>query len=240
MTAKKAIEREIGRYLEEVAARLGEMPADEKDDVLRDIESHIYAALEKTGPTPSLDDLNVVLAGMDRPSSYAASVATTEPPQRRFSRCAIVATCFAPFAPAAYICVFGYVSEGAEGVIPALVRFVAWVVLLLGVVAPIATTALGLIAVSQIRASSRRLIGMPLAVAMTLLYPLLAYVVGMAFGIGHATRLIWGAGLSAPELHNLVTAGASFGGVMGILAAWFIGRAVWRWANRPLQSGEFT
>jgi len=71
MSAKRAIEREIGRYLETVAAELADMPADEKDDILRDIESHIYAALEEHGPNPTVDDLNVILAGMDRPSAWA-------------------------------------------------------------------------------------------------------------------------------------------------------------------------
>ena len=67
---------------------------------LGDVESHIYAALEKAGDSPRLEDLEVILAGMDPPSSYAALLEKSprRETQPRLCRLAIAGAAWAPFA----------------------------------------------------------------------------------------------------------------------------------------------
>jgi len=62
MSDRKEIDKAVARYLEDVAAQLGNLPPDEKESILAELESHVYAALEKIGPDPTLEDLNLVLS----------------------------------------------------------------------------------------------------------------------------------------------------------------------------------
>ena len=58
-------------------------------------------------------------------------------------------------------------------------------ILPLGLLAPFGCTALGCLGISRIRASQGRLIGMPLAVAVALFYPLLV-LDGVLLSLGYA------------------------------------------------------
>lgn len=63
----------IQRYLRAVAAHLESAPDASKRELLRDLESHIYEALEArgAGEDPQPADVEEVLAGMDPPESFA-------------------------------------------------------------------------------------------------------------------------------------------------------------------------
>lgn len=71
MTHDKSIKDGVKRYLDAVAARLGSLTPAEREETLRDVESHIYDALAARGDeraTPA--DLQAVLAEMDPPEAY--------------------------------------------------------------------------------------------------------------------------------------------------------------------------
>jgi len=234
MEAKREIDKAVGQYLEEVAAQLGDMPADEKDDILRDIESHIYAALEKYGPNPTVDDLNVILAGMDRPSSYAPSArqAATSAGSPRFCRLPVLGAAWAPFGVlvTVFYLLAWFHNVGMDGVFYRIYQFVIFP---LGITAPFGCTALGLMAVSKIRASGGRLIGMPLAVSIAVLFPVV--IADAMVAIGAFTIL---QELQEPVWVRVLVITAS--PIVVVALGFVIFRAVWRWANRPLKSGEFT
>jgi hypothetical protein len=75
------LQRKVQDFLDRVAAHLGAMPDDEKRELLADLESHIHEALEArlSGRTPTLQDLDAVLAEMDPPESYGEPVAADKP-----------------------------------------------------------------------------------------------------------------------------------------------------------------
>ena len=75
MDHEKKIEGRITRYLEMVAANIGGVPADEQEEILRNVESHIYEALsERAGENPTIADVEAVLAEMDPPETYAETL----------------------------------------------------------------------------------------------------------------------------------------------------------------------
>ena len=63
----------IQRYLQAVAVHLGDAAGAGKRELLGDLESHIYEALEArgAGEDPQPADVEEVLAGMDPPESFA-------------------------------------------------------------------------------------------------------------------------------------------------------------------------
>ena len=99
----------------------------------------------------------------------------------RFSRKAIIGAAWAPFFFVVVLATFFFssVRSAPDGVADEptvfndLMMIVFFVLLPLGLSAPFGTTILGLISVSEIRHSRGRLLGLPLAVADTLLFPLL-------------------------------------------------------------------
>ncbi len=75
MNYSRKIEEGISRYLEKVASYLREAPSDERDEIIRDLQSHIYDALaSRSGAEPTLADLEAVLSEMDPPESYGPPV----------------------------------------------------------------------------------------------------------------------------------------------------------------------
>lgn len=239
MEQEREVTRAIGAYLERVAAELGGVPADEKDAILQEIESHIYDALQKRcGKSPSIEELDIVLGEMDAPQSYRrnqapAGIAVTQGP--RFCKYPIVGAVFASLS--LILGILLWVCNGAAEEPPTLLKYIMYATLVPGLAAPVVTTALGLVGVSAIRASRGRLIGMPLAVAMSLLYPLTGLTAMLTFGVGHSAR-IFAPGLDMPRMHNLVTAAACLGLVVAVVVDIFIISRVWRWASRPVAPGE--
>jgi len=121
----------------------------------------------------------------------------------------------------------------SSAVTPDFVDYVAWIILFVGSVAPVGSTALGLVAISQIRASGGRVIGMPLAVFMSLLYPLL--LLDLVLGYLPAYALIMSDRIAEAAGYVLLA-----GLALGLCLDVFVFVKVWKWANRPLAPGDFT
>jgi hypothetical protein len=77
MNRPNELTKRVTAHLDEIRKHLGKLPADERQEILQSIESHIYDALESRSegkPTPAL--LDAVLAEMDPPESYGESIVT--------------------------------------------------------------------------------------------------------------------------------------------------------------------
>jgi hypothetical protein len=127
---------------------------------------------------------------------------------------------------------------------PYVLRTLLWLIAAIGVTAPIGTTAFGLAAISEIRHSAGRIIGLPLALADALLYPILlldALIMGCcALLAGTALTLISRAlGASHPGLGpiELILLGA-LGLVIALPLDYWIVRKAWRAANTPVSPGS--
>ena len=87
MTTDSAIRQAVDEFLERVNSHLAEQTPQQKRDILADLEAHIYEALASRAADQqvTLEDLQIVLAQMDQPESYAQSAETpaTVPPNRR-------------------------------------------------------------------------------------------------------------------------------------------------------------
>ena len=78
--AHERIQEAIASYLAAVSRHLGDEPADERAEILRDLETHIHDALRRrSGQSPTLADLQAVLAEMDPPESYGPGRPTPPP-----------------------------------------------------------------------------------------------------------------------------------------------------------------
>jgi len=75
MAASKEVEGLVRGYLSSVQKHLHGMSAQDKRELLADLESHIYEALEQQagGRQPTRADATGVLAEMDPPESYGQS-----------------------------------------------------------------------------------------------------------------------------------------------------------------------
>jgi hypothetical protein len=192
-------------------------------------------------PDPNFSSRNVeeVEKVLRRGKAAAASEAELGP---AYSRTAIVGACWAGIA----VLAFALYNLGIN----------MWVLLsgdflkLLVLTAPLGTTILGAVAISQIRHSRGRLYGMKLAVFDALLFPLLlldALIVGAAvLGLRlYVASLVAGAP-GAPTVVppawasywwlGLVVLGVIVLGVI-VLVDWLIIRAVWRGGNKPVNPG---
>ena len=229
MELDKSVQDAIARHLEEVASQLSAATPEEADVILQEIEAHIHEALEDRSPHgATTDDLETVLSEMDPPSSYAGAVeiGATVAGQPRFCRTAILSAAVACAPPVFLVVMCFRASSSTRFAIGAMAFLLAALYYLL------LTPPLGLVAVSQIRASRGRLIGMPLAFATAFVCPALVLFCGLfavvslcAIEIFISSRSIAIVQVSAVPL---------------ILAlAFLMLRAAWRWANRPLKEGEF-
>ncbi len=157
----------------------------------------------------------------------------------RFSRTAIVGACWSVFGLLAALFSLIALVEGGPGQTPTRLGLILAVALVpLGLTSLFGTTILGLIAISQIRHSSGRLCGLSLAVFDALLFPLLALngllIGGWNFAADElADALIPHLGRGLFTVLMLGAMAASCGA-----ATWFIGRAAWRAASKPLANGQ--
>jgi hypothetical protein len=183
MNENPAVEKPINHYLDAVREQLAGLSQDEVDSILDDLREHIYARLQAEGTPPTRERVEAILAQMDPPESFAP-----EPDkavgERRVSHLAIAGAVLLPFGIVGAILLLapvgGATVTAVNGVATTATPAVAWwqwllrfTVLPLGVISPFATTILGVVSLSQIRASGGRLIGRPLALIDALFYPLL-------------------------------------------------------------------
>jgi hypothetical protein len=184
MDEQAAIEKQINHYLDAVREQLAGLSQDEVDSIIDDLREHITARLAAAGDRPTADDVQAVLAAMDPPESFAQGLEGVTGPPARVSRLAIIGAALLPIGIIAGILFLIPVGSASysvvNGVATAATHKVAWwqwllrfTVLPLGVISPFATTILGIVSLSQIRASGGRLVGKPLALVDALFYPLL-------------------------------------------------------------------
>lgn len=71
MNISEEAAKRIAEHLKAVENRLSAIPADERQDILQSVETHIYDALDRAcNDVPSSAELEAVIAAMDPPESY--------------------------------------------------------------------------------------------------------------------------------------------------------------------------
>lgn len=175
--------------IERVLAAAGRS-RDERRQVAHDVESQILEMLAARAPgvagSAGVAEVRAVLEEMDPPEAYgvdsegaAAMVVAVDSAvvTPRISRTAVVGAVWAALFFASFVAFFWTMKADVGAPKPppwlSLLQIVGIVVALIGLVAPIGTTACGLVAISQIRSANGRLCGMPLAVVDALFFPLL-------------------------------------------------------------------
>ncbi len=236
MDEMKQIESTVGKYLEGMALALEAVTPEEKDLTLSEVESHIYEDLKRrTKGQPSMAALAMVLAEMPPPSSFARDESARPSPGGVTSSYPAAGAALAILGLLAAGLIFstwgvGYSFINVAGLLAASLAL------------PLAATALGFMGISRIRAARGKLIGMPLAVGVSLFYPLA--ILDAAF-----SGLVLTALVLTTEIYHLHDSSlvqltvyvpillVSFLAVLFSNA--YLVRRVWRWANRPLEEGEF-
>ena len=103
----------------------------------------------------------------------SSSLSNDTPPERRISRLAIIGALLIPFGFILVLLLFP-LSRSTTPTSPStwqtMLRFT---LLPLSIIAPIASTALGFISISKIRNSNGTIYGLPLAVFVSLFYPII-------------------------------------------------------------------
>jgi len=178
------IENRINQYLDAVREQIFGLSQSEVDSIIEDLRGHIDAAMLAHGNQPTLENAEVVLAEMDPPESFAPDLDETTGVIPKVSRTAIIGAVLLPFGilmatlfllPASFT-TYSAIDGVTTSNLPAttwwqwLLRFT---MLPLGIISPFATTILGLVSISQIRASKGKLVGKPLALIDALFYPIL-------------------------------------------------------------------
>ena len=184
MTEITAIENRINQYLDAVRESLSGLSQDEVDSIIDDLREHIDAAMQAHGDQPTLENVEAVLAVMDPPESFAPEIDETSEVIPKVSRTAIIGAVLLPFGILMVTLFFLPASfttySAIAGVTTSSLPETTWwqwllriTILPLGIISPFATTILGLVSISQIRASKGKLIGKTLALLDALFYPLL-------------------------------------------------------------------
>ena len=180
------IENRINQYLDAVRDQLSGLSQDEIESIIDDLREHIDTALLAHGEQPALENVEAVLAEMDAPESFAPDLDETTEVVPKVSRTAILGAVLLPFgilmAIVSLMPVSSATFSAVDGVTTRNLSGTTWwqwllrlTVLPLGIISPFATTILGFISISQIRASKGKLVGKPLALIDALFYPILVF-----------------------------------------------------------------
>ena len=170
-------EDQINQYLDAVHRNLGFLSRVEQDEILENLRAHIYSELENRGsdpPTP--EDVESVLNDMDPPESYAdtpVDFTTDMPKKKRTSRRAIIGAILIPFGFFLLLLVIPLSTSTSSTPVSMWQTILRFTLLPLSILAPFASTALGLLGISEIRNSKGGIYGIPLAVFVSLFYPIL-------------------------------------------------------------------
>jgi len=178
-------------------------------------------------------DVEAVLAELDSPASYANAISVGEerppaPMQGRLSRAAVIGACWLPMGFIFFLLFFSvHVAVSSPGNAPppgpSLIEEIALIAIgALGVTSPFGTTAMGIIAISQIRRSSGALYGLILALIDALFYPLLLLDILLGVLVYHAYAIAanWHEmGINAISHPNRAAADENFGMVLAIAVA---------------------
>ncbi len=169
-------EERIDQYLAAVASHLSSLSEDEKEEILNSVRAHIDNEFQiRSQDQPTLEDVEEVLLDMDPPASY---MGTTSPlsadksQDRRISRLAIIGALLLPvlFLILIFVTLNSSTTLTSPSNLQILLRFT---ILLTAVIASFASIALGFTSISQIRNSNGSIYGLPLAVFVSLFYPII-------------------------------------------------------------------
>jgi len=176
MNELTSIESRINQYLDAVREQLSGLTEGEVDSIIDDLRGHIDAAMQAHGDQPTLENIEAVLAEMDPPETFVPDLNETTGVVPKVSRTAIIGAVLLLFGilMAIRFLIPGITYSAVDGItISNVPESIRWQWLLLVTILPLATTILGLVSISQIRASKGKLMGKPLALVDTLFYPLL-------------------------------------------------------------------
>jgi hypothetical protein len=160
MNLSSESEKQINQYLKAVQRNTMDLSKVEQDEILENLRAHIYS----------------VLNDMDPPESYAAppiKFPSVPELKKRTSRRAIIGAIFLPFGFFLAL----WIIPSSSGTTPTPVT--TWQIILrftllpLSILAPFAATIFGLLGISEIRNSAGQIYGMPLALFVSLFYPIL-------------------------------------------------------------------
>lgn len=204
MNDTTSIEARISHYLAEVESHLSSLSEGERADILNSLQAHIDNELQnRSRGQPTQEDVEAVLMDMDPPESYAESVsflAEDDSPVKRVSRLSIIGAIILPFG---FLLVLLFIPLRASNSLtqPTVWQnILSYILLPISIIAPFATTALGLLGISEIRNSKGNIYGLPLAVFVSLFYPiivltLILFIVGWSLlgevEGGNIIPLVW-------------------------------------------------
>jgi hypothetical protein len=169
-------EERINQYLAAVASHLSSLSEDEKEEILNSVRAHIDNELQiRSQDQPTLEDVEEVLLDMDPPASYMGStspLSADKSPDRRISRLAIIGVLLLPvlFIILIFVTLNSSTIFTSPSNLQILLRFT---ILLTAVITSFASIALGFTSISQIRNSNGSIYGLPLAVFVSLFYPII-------------------------------------------------------------------
>jgi hypothetical protein len=170
-------ESQINQYLNEVQRNLESLSTVEQEEILENLQAHIYSELENRSlDSPTSEDVESVLIDMDSPESYAdTSVDFTPetPKEKRTSRRAIIGAIILPFGFFLILLIIPLSASNTATPVSTWQTILRITLLPMSILAPFASTALGLLGISEIRNSYGEVYGMPLAVFVSLFYPIL-------------------------------------------------------------------
>ena len=177
MKLTAASEDRINQYLNEVEINLGSLSKVEQEEILDNLRAHIYSELENriSGP-PKPEDIESVLNDMDPPESYADSTEeypAGRPMEKHASMRTIIGAIIIPFGLFLMLLIIPLSTSTSPTPVSIWQTILRFTLLPLSILAPFASTALGLLGISEIRNSKGGVYGMPLAVFVSLFYPIL-------------------------------------------------------------------
>ena len=178
MVCKIEVEQDVHRPIaRRCGAHLGLLSESEKEEILDSVRAHIdnELLLRSQGP-PTLEDVEEVLLEMDPPALYAESTSSLSGDtfqDRRISRLAIIGALLIPFGFFLVLLFFPFYRSTTPTSPSNWQLLLRFTLLPLSVAAPIASTALGFISISQIRKSNGTIYGLPFAVFVSLFYPII-------------------------------------------------------------------
>ena len=184
MNEQSTVVNLVDQYLNAVREQLSGLSQDEVDSIIDDLREHIDASLQAHGDQPTQENVEAVLSEMDPPEAFAPDSDAKADVAPKVSRTAIIGAILLPFGilmATLFLLPASFTTYSAiDGVTTSNLPETTWwqwllrfTILPLGIISPFATTILGLVSISQIRASKGNLVGKPLALIDALFYPVL-------------------------------------------------------------------
>lgn len=215
----------INQYLDRVKSNLSSLSTEEQEDILVNLQAHIFGEIENRAlHQPTIEDVQSVINDMDPPESYAgiqSDSAAELQANPKVSRRAIVGTILLPFGLCLALLIVPISASTSPEPTSLWQNILRYTLLPVSIIAPFASTALGLWAISEIRHSNGRVYGMPLAVFVSLFYPIIVLDL-ILFTIGWSLL----GNIEGWEIIPLVWL------ILVLAIDYFIIRTSWRAANR--------